>query len=447
MWELIAVMGCLIGLAVVLSRFREIDDGPTRLLLLGLWLRYAMQAFPYVVTSIKFGPFSLIAAVSITTAILFLIFLDHRLLRLRALLPVYALLAVSLLSGVVNDEAMGMANDFIKWGYFIGVMLLSHRAMTLYGPDRALRALLTTLITPGFLFVASVVTGNVKATEMDGSISYIGGYLHEAMFSQIMLSIFALGILVRWRTAVAFASIFCFGVVAVMLANYRSTVIALAPVLLALAALAFLRCAGSRFAAVAIVALAVPVLGSLPFALDALPERYAEISNFSENFLVLSKDPIELTIDERRIFSGRVSAWVDYFYYFRQGDLVNYIIGYGPNAYERSMRVYAHNTYISTVWETGFVGLFTIIYLVSYFFILPFRVDNIYDRVVISSLMLSTVVIGLASMPLWRIEGLIFYAQVVAFATWRASESAARGNALRRATAPHVGAIGSTERA
>ena len=432
MWDLIAISACLIGLAATLSRFREIDDGPVRLLLLGLWLRYAMQAFPYVVTSIRIGPFSLIAVISIATALLFLIFLNHRLLRLRALLPVYAVLAVSLLSGVVNSEPMGIANDFIKWGYFIGVMLLSYRAMTLYGSDRALRALLVTLLTPSLLFVASVAVGNAKATELDGSVSYIGGYFHESMFSSIMYSVFALGCLVRWRSVVSLAFILGFGVVAILMVNYRSAVVALAPALLALAAIAFLRGVGPRFAVGATVALAVPVLGGLPFLLDALPDRYAEITHFTNNVIVLSKDPIELTSSERALFSYRVAIWVEYLYSARQGDLVNNILGYGPNAHENLFRLIPHNTFISAFWEFGIIGVVTSIFMAMYYIFLPLWIDDIYDRLFLSALMLGVVVNGLASMPLWTIEGLIIYAQLAAYAAWRVSGNAKRGQAPQR---------------
>lgn len=419
MWTLIALSACLIGLVVVLVRFREIDDGPTRLLLLGLWLRYALQAFPDIVYAIRIGPFSLVAAVSIATAVLFLTVLDHRLLRLRTLLPVYVLLSVSLLSGVVNGEPMGIANDVIKWAYFVGVMLLSYRAMALYGSDRALRALLATLVVPAIMFTASYVTGNAKATELDGSISYIGGYFHEAMFSSIMFSIFALGCLIRWQTAASFAFILCFGIFAVLMVNYRSTVVALAPVLLALAAAAFLRSVGSRFAVAASVALAVPVLAALPFALDALPDRYAEIADFTENLATLSKDPIELTFRERSMFSFRISAWVDYLYSFREGDLVTHIVGYGPNAYDRVFRLIAHNTFITAVWELGYLGLMASLFMGIYYSLLPLWIEDRYDKLVVTALMMSVVVNGLASMPLWTIEGLIMYAQFAAYATWR----------------------------
>ncbi|WP_333834539.1 O-antigen ligase family protein [Rubrimonas sp.] len=447
MWMLIAAVGCLAGLAAILLRFREIVDGPTRALLLGLWLRYALQAFPDYSIGIRVGPVSLLAAVSILTVVALLLILDHRLLRLRALVPVYVLLAISLMSGLINRAPMGIATDFTKWSFFIAVMLLSHRAMTLYGSDRAMRALLATLVTPAFMMMASVVFNNPKSGELDGSISYIGGYVHESMFSTLMYAVFALCSLVRWRSGATLALAVCFGAVAVVLANYRSTVISLLPALTAFMALVYLKNVQPRFAAAAIVSLAILVIGALPFAFNSLPERYAEITDVAHNLHIMMKEPLELTAAERLIFSGRIRIWLEYIHSFTNGTYVNYIIGFGPNLHERYFRLVAHNTFISALWEYGYLGFIATIYMSIYYVLIPLKINDTYDRYILSSLLLGIVVNGLAAMPLWTVEGLILYGQLVAYAVWRADGNPRPGAATPQTSAQRIGSgtrLGST---
>lgn len=420
MWTLIAAVGCAVGFLAILIRFREIVDLPTRVLLLSLWLRSALQAFPETMIAIRVGPISLLAVIAILTVGVLLVIIDHRLLRLRALVPVYLLLAISLASGVINRAPMGVATDFTKWGFFIGVMLLSHRAMTLYGPDRAMRALFATLMTPAFMLVASVVFNNAKATELDGSISYIGGYTHEAMFSTVMYAVFALGSIVRWRSAAMLAFVVAFGSMAVVLVNYRSAVLALLPVVMVFIALVYFRNVTPRFSAAALVSLVVLVLATVPFALGSLPERYVEILNVSNNLHMFGKTPYELTEEERLLFSGRIRIWSEYVYSFSNGSLVNHILGFGPNKHEEYFRLIAHNTFISALWEYGILGFLVSVYMAIYYVIIPLRINDHYDRFIVSALCLGMIINGLASMPLWTVEGLILYGQLMAYAVWRA---------------------------
>src|SRR3546814_14967738 len=77
--------------------------------------------------------------------------------------------------------------------------------------------------------ILSVATGLVKASELDGSRSYIGGYNHEAPFSVALVTFFIVASfatgLRRWVKFALLALIFT----GIALANYRTSIIPLLP--------------------------------------------------------------------------------------------------------------------------------------------------------------------------------------------------------------------------
>jgi hypothetical protein len=135
---------------------------------------------------------------------------------------------------------------------------------------------------------------------------------------------------------------------------------------------------------------------------------------------MFGKTPYELTEEERLLFSGRIRIWSEYVYSFSNGSLVNHILGFGPNKHEEYFRLIAHNTFISALWEYGILGFLISVYMAIYYVIIPLRINDYYDRFIVSALCLGMIINGLASMPLWTVEGLILYGQLMAYAVWRA---------------------------
>lgn len=440
MWTIIALTGCAIGLWLVVRRFGELDDFPTRVLLLGLWTRNALQAFPDDVSSPMFAGFSLVALASIATAIAFVTVADHQLLRLRALLPLYAILAIVLISGIINRTLIGVVNDFVKWAYFLGVAMLTYRAIMLYGTDRTMRALLCTMATPALLLVASVVTGNAKATELDGSISYIGGYYHESMFSTILFALLAVVSFITWRWRWFSLFMLVFAVGGIFLTNYRTTIIATLPVVAVLLATMVLNAIRPKYRAPLIIIAAILVIEAIPLALDSLPDRYAEVSNVLEDASVFGKIPLEFTWEERIMFSGRVYLWAEYLYSYDRGTLLQHIIGYGPGEYVGRFRHNAHNTFISYLWEYGALGLIAILVFSIHNIVLVWRVSDMITRWRLLGFNAGIVILSLASMPLWTIEGLIIYAIAIGY-TWSRLHSEAADRAGGGAAATVAGPL------
>lgn len=430
MWTIIALTGCAIGLWLVVRRFGELADFPTKVLLLGLWMRNALQAFPDDTSSPMLAGFSLVALASIATATAFMIVSDHMLLRLRALLPLYTILAVVLVSGIINRTPIGVVNDFVKWAYFLGVAMLTYRSIMLFGADRTMRALLCTMATPALLLVASVVTGNAKATELDGSISYIGGYYHESMFSTILFALLAVVSFITWRWRWFSLFMLTFAVGGIFLTNYRTTIIATLPVVAVLLATMVLKILQPKYRPSLIMVGALLVIVAIPVALDSLPDRYAEVSNVLEDASVFGKIPLEFTWEERIMFSGRVYLWAEYLYSYDHGTLLQHIIGYGPGEYEGLFRHNAHNTFVSYLWEYGAMGLIAVLVFSIHNIVLAWRVRDTTARSRLLGFNAGIIILSLASMPLWTIEGLIIYAIAIGY-TWSCLHGEAAGAAVR----------------
>ena len=76
----------------------------------------------------------------------------------------------------------------------------------------------------------SIGLGVGKATESDGSISYIGGYNHEAAFSIVLVTCFAVASLAPRLNPVVRLGLLVACLAGILAANYRTSLIAIAPI-------------------------------------------------------------------------------------------------------------------------------------------------------------------------------------------------------------------------
>src|SRR3546814_3481441 len=78
----------------------------------------------------------------------------------------------------------------VKDIYFCTLLIATYEALKDNPPGELFRRL-TVAFAPLLVFqILSVATGLVKASELDGSRSYIGGYNHEAPFSVALVTFF-----------------------------------------------------------------------------------------------------------------------------------------------------------------------------------------------------------------------------------------------------------------
>jgi O-antigen ligase len=268
-------------------------------------------------------------------------------------------------------------------------------------------------VMPVTLQVLSIVLGEAKATEADGSASYVGGYNHEAAFSMIIVSfIFVVGL--TERTSIRFrTSLFTISIFLLVLVNYRTAILTILPI----AAVFYFsqveqRLKPSQKAPVLTVVTMVIVMVFLVLSFS-MRERFSDVGLLISNLDIIFKAPMYFSDAEQDIMSARVYIWSQYINAYSNADLLHQIFGFGPDSWKNQFDLYAHNTYVSYLYEYGFLGLFSFVGMLTYVLFLAFKVSDSRLSKILAFSIIGFLIMNLATMPLWNIEGLIFYAIVV----------------------------------
>jgi len=396
---------------ILLPRLR----GPAALLFMVLSARYLVTFYHDYTTRPLFGGQSLNSFITLGITAACLFYSRRDLIRYRAILPVYGVIVALLVSGLLNMDFTGTLNALIRQFLFLGLMILVATAIDAEPNDGSVsRLMLAAFVVPLCYQLMSVVFRLGKASESDGSISYMGGYVHEGVFSILLLTaltIIALSGGLTWkRRTVYMAVIFA----ALFLANYRTSVIAAAPILLmhivfgsantARAGLANYVRAGAFMLAV--------IFGALMAVL--LSQRMADLGTLLTSGGGLIKPPSEFGTEDRGLLSGRILIWSDYIYTTLRSDVSHLIFGFGPDSWQQVFSIYAHNVYISYIYEIGFVGTALFLYMLGHFLWLAFsaRPDK---RWYLVGAHLCYGVLCLGTMPTFSIEGVLFYAVICGY--------------------------------
>src|SRR5262249_3565745 len=140
-----------------------------------------------------------------------------------------ALVLVIVVSSLINHTFMGCVNTIVKYGYFTVVMLAAYDAMRTVGRAKFMPLVITAFIPPLAFQAISLVLGVSKATETDGSVSFIGGYNHEAAFSVVIATCLTIVCLADDLRRVVQNVLIVICLAGLLLANYRTSILAMAP--------------------------------------------------------------------------------------------------------------------------------------------------------------------------------------------------------------------------
>jgi hypothetical protein len=383
-------------------------------MLFAIWMRYMMSAFHTVTYASSPLGMSWNALGSCAIFILGFLLVDTRMLRLRFFLPVYAVMAVIIISGGVNHDVSGTINAIVKYGYFLVLAIGTCEAIELYGEQRFLRVLLWAFVPLIVFQVLSVALGVSKATETDGSVSFIGGYNHEAAFSialatGFVVAAFAMRVNAVVKVAYLFASL-----AGLLLANYRTSILAIVPIVFAQFALGTTGMfPKNQRAAVGVVMLTV-CLGCVIAGALLFQNRFNDISVMLSSGGNFIKPPDEFTRGDVGLMSGRARIWSEYIYGYLSGSELQRLIGFGADSWVNVFTRYAHNTLISQLYEYGIAGVLALLYLWVSMFGAALRVRR-GPRTKLVAAHLSFIVLNFATMPLWMIEGYIFYGVICGY--------------------------------
>lgn len=382
---------------------------------LALSTRYISNALHEVMADELIAGQSANALVTLVTVGAGLYLARDLLLRYKANLVIFAFIMVLAISGLWNQQIVGTINSVLRELLSVGIILAIVAALDAEPKDGSfVKRLLPVFFTPLLLQFMSIAFNYPKASEADGSVSWIGGYIHEGVFSIIFLTgmvvtTLASGLSARRRTVLLVVFF-----VAIFLANYRTTLLAALPILFT--HLVIGGSAGFRPNLAGPIRVAsLAIAGLLGVALVALlADRMSDIGVALNNFDQLIKPPTDFANAERDLFSGRAYIWSTYVFAVFGSDFAHLMFGFGPESWVNAFQLYAHNVFVSYFYEVGVLGLSAYLFFFGYFAVMAWNTPHPRRWAVLSA-HLSFFILAMGTMPTYTIEGIMLYSVIVGF--------------------------------
>lgn len=393
-----------------------------RFLIFACWLRFtlsSLQAFSY---DEAFAGIKWVGLGSLLIVGTSLIVLDKRRFLSRPFYPVGILCLLMLFSALMNGSIMTAIEPILRFFIFVIVAVALWQALE-SGGSGVLRRLLFVFVQPLTYQLASIALNVPKSGELDGSVSYIGGYYHEELFSLIGATAFFVAIFAGRMNKFARLGICLASLISIDLADYRTTMLGVVP--LAVTALfigmprAFLP-SQRAFARIAIIVAGVALIGVVAVAES---DRFSDLAAF-EKPSELIKPPETFTWADRRVLSSRPYIWSEYIYAYADAPRLQKWIGFGPDAWETRMPIYAHNTLISFLYELGVLGVVAILIVWGNMVRLALLAEQRWRPLLIAG-HVSFIVLNLATMAHWQVEGNILYGLLSGFTIAKARQALA----------------------
>ncbi len=354
MWMLVSLLAIVASLALVLRFLRGFgEDWLSRAVILLIWFRFALTALGAPALRPVAAGQSLLALGTLAAVAALLMITPLHLLRLNRLLPFAAMGGVVLLSALLNGQAGALGDTAILWLMFTLIAVLVHRALREHGSAVVLASLLAVFSLPIGLQLAAFVMGR-SIIGQDGSITYVGNYVHEAVFSTVALCAAWLVTIYPWKRKAPLLLAFAVVIFSIFVANYRTLILACLPLLVAV--LARLGAGSARPGALPLrlgvaLVLTLAVLPLLP------SDRFAELGTVVGKMADLAKPAQEFTAAEKDMLSARIYIGAAYVERYLEADLLRHVIGFGPGADTRFVGTHPHNEYLRVLFESGLVGL------------------------------------------------------------------------------------------
>ncbi|MDP2522044.1 O-antigen ligase family protein [Neptunomonas phycophila] len=413
MWLIVQLLMIGVSLLLIIKAVRQTEYLPLIFVILAIWMRFVLSSLHQFTYPPLFAGFSINALASIGVAFIGLLLSKRYLITSKYFILLYLFLIVMCISGLLNGELKGLINNLVKWLYFLSLTLLMCDSYLKEGKDKSLYLLSYPFFLPIALQLLSIPLGQAKATEGDGSVSFIGGYNHEAAFSMILITyVFIVAMIEKPYAKLNWLKILI-AVFGLLLANYRTSMIAVLPLILFYI---WLKPAGrlnpkDRMLAITFMAF---VVGSLLLLVSGqLAERFADIGIVLSEGDKLFINPYYYSDDYKKLFSARVYIWSQYVYAYYQGGFLQHLFGFGPESWSVVFNKYAHNTFISALYELGVVGLFILLlFIIKQLYLVVVSVNGI-SKFLMIGMIVGFILLNLATMPLWNIEGLITFSVLV----------------------------------
>lgn len=377
-----------------------------RFLMLACWLRYTLSSLHQFTYNEPIPGVKWIALGSLAILGTGFFVLEKRRFLSRPFYPVVLICGLMLVSAVVNGSPGSAFEPMTRFLTFVVIAVALWQALETRG-SAVLKRLLLIFIQPLTYQVASLVLGVPKSGELDGSLSYIGGYYHEELFSLIGATCFFVAMFAGNLGKIPRFAICMVSLISIAGANYRTTMLGIIP----LALVALFTATPKAFApsqrALARIMIIVAGIAMVGIGSVAARERFSDLGAITQGAAII-KPPETFSWAERRELSSRPYIWSTYIYAYAAGSPVNKLVGFGPDSWQGKMENYAHNTVISFLYELGIAGVFAILLLWASMFRLALSADK-RSRTLLIGGHLSFLVLNLATMAHWQVEGNMLY--------------------------------------
>jgi cell division protein FtsW (lipid II flippase) len=320
-------------------------------------------------------------------------------------------------SALINGEISATIPSFIKWVFLLLFILLLLLSIEFNGVEKVLKTLFIAYGYPIVLLILSVLLGESKASESDGSTSYIGGYFHEAVFSIIIFTGAILflahqAVSVKLKDNYLIPALLIFTILLAMI-NYRTTLIAAMLSFLVVIYTQYIKQETISRVVYFFIGLGLVFLVSV-MDLSAILDRFAEIPAAIMNISVLVDYPEYYTKEDRQFFSGRAFMWSNYIAEALDGSSIQYLFGQGMDSWKKVFLKYAHNTFVSFFYELGVIGVLLLIALFSSIYLNILKIKIKQHKLYVTGFFLSFTFLNLGTMPIWQMEGIMFFAIIIA---------------------------------
>lgn len=405
----------LVATILLLLLLVRTSSAAGRFLIFAIWLRLILQALhEFSFESSPLGmSWNAVASVCIVALSGFVI--RRRSLFDMVLLPIYVIMVIMVISGIANGQVGMMITSVTKYAYLAVLILAAQDAFEDLGPKKLLRLLILPFMIPVLLQLLSLALG-VAAGEDDRSTSFIGGFNHESVFSVCLLGALLVVSLAPMTVRLRLVLI-AYGLAAIFLANYRTAVLAAVP----LVAITLLSDVARRFISThrpVVTMLGVLVVGVAIFTGAMLgQERFAEFGMAAQQGTDLIRPANEYSAADQNFLSGRPYIWSLYLDAWWAGSPGQMLIGFGPDTWTFDFKTYAHNTLVSTIYEMGIAGLAAMIFLWVWMARIAYLARGEF-RMRLLGAHLSFFILNMATMPMWQIEGMIFYGLLCGFGAY-----------------------------
>ena len=400
-----------------------------RFLLFACWLRYTLSSLHEFTYNEALPGVKWVALGSIAILATGALVLEKRRFVAPPFYPVGLICLLMLVSAILNGAPLTAIEPITRFLTFVLIAVALWQALETSG-SVVLRRLLLVFIQPLTYQLASVLLGVPKSGELDGSLSYIGGYYHEELFSLIAATAFFVAVFANGLGKYTRFSICVVSLVSVAAANYRTTMLGILPLALVVLFTAMPRAfqpGQRRLARLLIVVGGIALVGTVGVVEQ---DRFSDLGAISQG-TDLIRPPQTFSWSERRELSSRPYIWSTYIYAYAEASPMQKLIGLGPDSWEGKMENYAHNTLISFLYELGLAGVGAILLLWATMFRLAWSADRKSRNQLIGG-HLSFLVLNLATMAHWQVEGNILYGVLCGYTVAKARHARVTRALVRR---------------